>query len=247
MKRKGLHDDSNRKKRRQRCRQRCGHCQQFLSNSQFHEHRRLYFNSSLNQWKTVEHARKSSFPEDVPGSSSNESEGELIKLNSSSAYSMWILHTCTSIICGMIMIVDEKSIVIIWQIYRTSIKSKLWLLEIIEFDRFLVLVFQFIKAPIVINIKFLLEISMLNSTSDDIRTRDMINQVEFSWYFNKFTPVHLQEKYWGSNKYWLLCCINLWTTFPILVVLHPAYCLTWLSASNHAYKPLCFSTRLTTV
>lgn len=86
MKRKSLHDDSNRKKRRQRCRQRCGHCQQFLSNSQFHEHRRLYFNSSLNQWKTVEHARNSSVPEDVPGSSSSESEGELIMLNSSSAY-----------------------------------------------------------------------------------------------------------------------------------------------------------------
>ena len=96
MKRKSLHGDSNRKKRRQRCRQRCGHCQQFLSNSQFHEHRRLYFNSSLNQWKTVEQMRKSSVPEDVPGSSSSESEGELIMSNS------WILHT--SIISGMNMI-----------------------------------------------------------------------------------------------------------------------------------------------
>ena len=103
MKRKSLHGDSNRKKRRQRCRQRCGHCQQFLSNSQFHEHRRLYFNSSLNQWKTVEHMRKSSVPEDVPGSSSSESEGELIMSNSCSAY-MDITHidnfrddTCRSV------------------------------------------------------------------------------------------------------------------------------------------------------
>ena len=79
MKRKGLHNDSNRKKRRQRCRQRCGHWHQFLSKSQFHEHRRLYFNSSLNQWKTVEDASKSSVPEDVLGSSSSESEGDHIR------------------------------------------------------------------------------------------------------------------------------------------------------------------------
>ena len=77
MKRKGLHKDSNRKKRRRRSRQWCGHCQQFLSNSQFHEHRRLYFNSSLNQWKTVEDSIKSSLPEDVLGSSSSESEGKV--------------------------------------------------------------------------------------------------------------------------------------------------------------------------
>ena len=79
MKRKGLHNDSIRQKRRQRCRQRCGHCQQFLSNSQFHEHRRLYFNPSLNQWVTVEDASKSSVPEDVVGSSSRESEGDHIR------------------------------------------------------------------------------------------------------------------------------------------------------------------------
>ena len=79
MKKKGLHNDSNRKKRRQKCRQRCGHCQQFLSKSQFHEHRRLYFNSSLNQWKTIEDASKSSVPEDVLGSSSSESEGDHIR------------------------------------------------------------------------------------------------------------------------------------------------------------------------
>ena len=186
MKRKGLHDDSNRKKRRQRCRQRCGHCQQFLSNSQFREHRRLYFNSSLKQWKKVEDARKSSVPEDVPWSSSSESEGELIILNTlqrclNSAY-VHVLHW-THIM--MILIVDEKSIVIIWWICRTSITSKVWVpvFICIEFDRFWVLVFEFIKSP---NIDQH-QISPWNvnpySAPDDMRTRDMITQVEFSWYF----------------------------------------------------------------
>lgn len=73
MKRKILHSD--RKKKRERCRQRCGHCQQFLSHTQYHHHRRLYYNSSLEQWKTVEDIKRSSVP-DMPGSSSSESESE---------------------------------------------------------------------------------------------------------------------------------------------------------------------------
>ena len=77
MKRKRFQETSNRKKRRERCRQRCGHCQQLLSNSQFHEHRRLYFDSNMKQWKTVKGVGRTSAPEDVPGSSSSESKGEL--------------------------------------------------------------------------------------------------------------------------------------------------------------------------
>ena len=73
MKRKSLHSDH--KKKRERCRQRCGHCQQLLSDSQYHHHRRLYYNSSLEQWKTVEDIKRSSVP-DVLGSSSSESESE---------------------------------------------------------------------------------------------------------------------------------------------------------------------------
>ena len=44
--------DQNRthKKGRQRSRQRCGHCQQFLSNLQYHEHRRLFFDATFNEW-----------------------------------------------------------------------------------------------------------------------------------------------------------------------------------------------------
>ena len=91
MKRKELQGNSSRKKRQSRCRQRCGHCQHLLSNSQYHEHRRLYFNPSLNQWKTVDSKENKqssashSVPEDVPGSSSSESEGKLYTLNSISA------------------------------------------------------------------------------------------------------------------------------------------------------------------
>lgn len=75
MKRKSLHSD--RKKKRERCRQRCGHCQQFLSHTQYHHHhhRRLYYNSSLEQWKTIEDIKRSSVP-DVPGSSSSESKSK---------------------------------------------------------------------------------------------------------------------------------------------------------------------------
>ena len=73
MKTKSLHSD--RKKKCERCRQRCGHCQQFLSHTQYHHHRRLYYNSSLEQWKTMEDIKRSSVP-DMPGSSSSESESE---------------------------------------------------------------------------------------------------------------------------------------------------------------------------
>ncbi|KAJ7394701.1 hypothetical protein OS493_000527 [Desmophyllum pertusum] len=87
-KRKDLHGESSLKKKRSRCRQRCGHCQQLLSKSQYHEHRRLYFNPSLDQWKTVEYIKNirssASAPEDVPGSSSSESEGVDGNLDSSS-------------------------------------------------------------------------------------------------------------------------------------------------------------------
>ena len=76
MKRKISNDEPNHKKRRQRQRQRCGHCQQFLSHSLYYEHRRLYFNSTLNQWKTVEQLRSTTEIADVPGSSSSESEGK---------------------------------------------------------------------------------------------------------------------------------------------------------------------------
>lgn len=74
MKRKSMQSD--RKKTRERSRQRCGHCQQLLSHSQYHLHRRLYYNSSLDNWKTVEDLKRSSVPVDVPGSSSSESEFE---------------------------------------------------------------------------------------------------------------------------------------------------------------------------
>ncbi|KAJ7354917.1 hypothetical protein OS493_029026 [Desmophyllum pertusum] len=87
-KRKDLHGESSLKKKRSRCRQRCGHCQRLLSKSQYHEHRRLYFNPSLDQWKTVEYIKNirssASAPEDVPGSSSSESEGVDGNLDSSS-------------------------------------------------------------------------------------------------------------------------------------------------------------------
>ena len=55
MKRKSLHSDR--------------------SHSQYHHHRRLYYNSSLEQWKTVEDIKRSSVP-DVLGSSSSGSESE---------------------------------------------------------------------------------------------------------------------------------------------------------------------------
>ena len=77
MKRKVFHGDENRRKKRQWNRQKCGHCEQFLGHTQYHEHRRLYFNSTLNQWTTVHDLRqKKCEPEDVPGSSSSESEGK---------------------------------------------------------------------------------------------------------------------------------------------------------------------------
>lgn len=78
MKRKGLHGETSGKKRRSRCRQRCPHCQQLLSNSQYHEHRKRYFNPVLKEWKTVADLTivKASMPiPDVPGSSSSDSEG----------------------------------------------------------------------------------------------------------------------------------------------------------------------------
>ena len=68
-----LHSD--RKKKRERLRQRCGYCQQLLSHTQYHHQRRLYYNSSLEHWETVEGIKKSSVP-DVPGSSSSESESK---------------------------------------------------------------------------------------------------------------------------------------------------------------------------
>ncbi|CAH3172372.1 unnamed protein product, partial [Porites lobata] len=78
MKRKVFHGDENRRKKRQWSRQKCGHCEQFLGHTQYHEHRRLYFNSTLNQWTTVHDLRqKKCEPEDVPGSSSSESEGKI--------------------------------------------------------------------------------------------------------------------------------------------------------------------------
>ena len=80
MKRKGLHGETNGKKRRSRCRQRCPHCQQLLGNSQYHEHRKRYFNPVLKEWKTVADLTKvkASIPiPDVPGSSSSDSEGKL--------------------------------------------------------------------------------------------------------------------------------------------------------------------------
>ena len=79
MKRKNSHDGANQKKKRSRGRQRCGHCQQLLSHSQYHEHRRLYFNRTLNLWKTVDSlknvALSAAAHADVPGSSSSDSEG----------------------------------------------------------------------------------------------------------------------------------------------------------------------------
>ena len=78
MKRKVFHEDENRRRKRQWSRQKCGHCEQFLGHTQYHEHRRLYFNSTLNQWTTVHVLRqKKCEPEDVPGSSSSESEGKI--------------------------------------------------------------------------------------------------------------------------------------------------------------------------
>ena len=78
MKRKVFHGDENRRKKRQWSRQKCGHCEQFLGHTQYHEHRRLYFNSTLNQWTTVHDLRQKKCElEDVPGSSSSESEGNI--------------------------------------------------------------------------------------------------------------------------------------------------------------------------
>ena len=78
MKRKVFHGDENGRKKRQWSRQKCGHCEQFLGHTQYHEHRRLYFNSTLDQWTTVHDLRrKKCEPEDVPGSSSSESEGKI--------------------------------------------------------------------------------------------------------------------------------------------------------------------------
>ena len=80
MKRKGLHGETSGKKRRSRCRQRCPHCQQLLGKSQYHEHRKRYFNPVLKEWKTVADLAKvkASIPiPDVPGSSSSDSEGKL--------------------------------------------------------------------------------------------------------------------------------------------------------------------------
>ena len=81
MKRKGLHGETSGKKRRSRCRQRCPYCQQLLSNSQYHEHRKRYFNPVLKEWKTAADLTivKASMPiPDVPGSSSSDSEGKLL-------------------------------------------------------------------------------------------------------------------------------------------------------------------------
>ena len=79
MKRKSSGAESHPQKRRQRSRQQCGHCQQFLSNSQYHEHRRLFFDATINEWRTVDFLKRvknfKGMPEDVLGSSSSESEG----------------------------------------------------------------------------------------------------------------------------------------------------------------------------
>jgi len=51
MKSKSTGAESHPQKRRQRRRQQCGHCQQFLINLQYHEHRRLFFDATINEWK----------------------------------------------------------------------------------------------------------------------------------------------------------------------------------------------------
>ena len=50
MKRKSAGAESHPQKRRQRSRQQCGHCQQFLSNLQYHEHRKLFLDATINEW-----------------------------------------------------------------------------------------------------------------------------------------------------------------------------------------------------
>ena len=67
-----MHTD---RKKRERCKQRCGHCQQLLSDMQYNYYNKFYYNSSLEQWKTVEDIKRSSVP-DMRGSSSSESESK---------------------------------------------------------------------------------------------------------------------------------------------------------------------------
>ena len=51
-----------------------------------------------------------------------------------------------------------------------------------------------------ISIKFLPLISMLIQPLRSCEFKDMITQGEFSWYFNKFSPVLLQETYGDSTR-----------------------------------------------